>query len=158
MFAGEAGPGVQKAMEIVVALGQIYGAVDLVPVASVQVSGVSYKNLGDAGLEFLQEWAAQGAQAVPPHSTQQAWTVIGARWGYGELPERRSCRLRGAGHHSKCTCALTWGHVPTRTALAWAESSAGSYANSVLGRDQPRGRPQRTGGSDRRRWRATVFT
>ncbi len=60
MLAGEAGPGVQKAMEIVVALGQIYGAADLVPVASVQVSGVSYKNLGDAGLEFLQEWAAQG--------------------------------------------------------------------------------------------------
>ena len=40
MLAGEAGPGVAKAMEIVVALGQIYGAADLVPVASVQVSGV----------------------------------------------------------------------------------------------------------------------
>ena len=40
MLAGEAGPGVQKAMEIVVALGQIYGAADLVPVAMVQVSGV----------------------------------------------------------------------------------------------------------------------
>ena len=55
MLAGEAGLGVQRAMEIVVALGQIYGAADLVPVVSVQVSGVSYKNLGDAGLEFLEE-------------------------------------------------------------------------------------------------------
>ena len=34
--------------------GQIYGATSLVPVASAQVSGVSYKNLGDAGLQFLE--------------------------------------------------------------------------------------------------------
>ena len=54
MLSGAEGPGVQKAMEIVVALGQIYGAQDLVPVASAQISGVSFKNLGDAGLEFLR--------------------------------------------------------------------------------------------------------
>ena len=51
MLAGELGPGVRKAIEIVVALGKIYGAEDLVPVESVQVAGVSYKNLGPAGLE-----------------------------------------------------------------------------------------------------------
>jgi len=72
MLAGEAGPGVQKAMEIVVALGHIYGAADLVPVAGVQVSGVSYKNLGDAGLEFLQDWAAQGAWARVPATLNPA--------------------------------------------------------------------------------------
>ena len=50
MLTGAEGPGVQQAMEIIVALARIYGARDLVRVESAQVSGVSYKNLGDAGL------------------------------------------------------------------------------------------------------------
>ena len=65
-LAGEGGPGLRKAMEIVVALGRIYGAEDTVAVSSVQVAGVSYKNLGDAGLDFLREWAAQGARSRVP--------------------------------------------------------------------------------------------
>jgi predicted aconitase len=40
-------------MEILVALGEIFGAKSLIDVGSVQVAGVSYHNLGDAGLEFL---------------------------------------------------------------------------------------------------------
>ncbi|NIV30401.1 MAG: DUF521 domain-containing protein, partial [Anaerolineae bacterium] len=72
MLAGEAGPGVAKAMEIVVALGRIYGAARLTPVSSVQVSGVSYKNLGDAGLAFLETWAAQGARVRVPTTLNPA--------------------------------------------------------------------------------------
>ena len=34
-LAGEGGPGLRKAMEIIVALGTIYGAADTVPVSSV---------------------------------------------------------------------------------------------------------------------------
>ena len=55
LLAGGAGPGVQRAMEIVVALGRIYGAADLVPVNHAQIAGVSYKNLGDAGVDFLHD-------------------------------------------------------------------------------------------------------
>jgi predicted aconitase len=40
MLAGDFGPGVKRAMEIIVALGKIYGAQELVPVQSVQVAGV----------------------------------------------------------------------------------------------------------------------
>jgi predicted aconitase len=53
MLSGSLGLGVQKAIEIVVALGRIYGARRLVEIGSVQVAGVSYRNLGEAGLEFL---------------------------------------------------------------------------------------------------------
>ena len=38
MLSGDLGSGVQKAMEILTALGTIYGAEDLVPVTSVQVA------------------------------------------------------------------------------------------------------------------------
>jgi len=56
MLEGAEGHAVQKSMEILVALGEIYGADSLIEVGSVQVSGVSYNNLGDAGLEFSMNW------------------------------------------------------------------------------------------------------
>jgi predicted aconitase len=83
MFVGEMGEGVQKAMEIVVALGKIYNAEKLVPVTSVQVSGVSYKNLGDAGIQFLEDWARKGGKVTvkttlnPAGMDIENWKKIG---------------------------------------------------------------------------------
>lgn len=141
MLAGEAGPGVQRAMEIVVALGRIYGAADLVPVASVQVSGVSYKNLGEAGLQFLQEWASEGARTRVPATLNPAGMDLVA-WhelGFDEEFARRQVAVVEAyvalGVEPAATCApYLIGGVPERGQhLAWAESSAVSYANSILG-------------------------
>jgi hypothetical protein len=141
MLAGKAGPGVQKAIEIVVALGRIYGARDLVPVASVQVSGVSYKNLGDAGLEFLEEWAAQGARARVPTTLNpagmdlQAWRELGFSPAFARQQEAVVAAYASLGASPTCTCTpYLVGHAPEfGQHLAWAESSAVSYANSVLG-------------------------
>jgi predicted aconitase len=141
MLAGEAGPGVQKAMEIVIALGQIYGAADLVPVSSVQVSGVSYKNLADAGLAFLEEWAAQGARSRVPATLNPAGMDLVA-WRELGFPERFARRQEAViaayttlGITPTCSCTpYLVGHVPRYGQhVAWAESSAVSYANSVLG-------------------------
>ena len=60
VLGGEQGYAAQKSMEILVALGDIYGADRLIDVRSVQVAGVSYHNLGDAGLEWLNELAIDG--------------------------------------------------------------------------------------------------
>lgn len=141
MLAGEAGPGVQKAMEIVVALGQIYGAADLVPIASVQVSGVSYKNLGDAGLEFLEEWATQGARARvsttlnPAGMDLTAWRELGFSETFARRQEAVIAAYIALGVTPTCTCTpYLVGYIPARGQhVAWAESSAVSYANSVLG-------------------------
>jgi len=62
MLAGEQGRATQKAMEILTALGTIYEAERMIPVTSVQISGVSYANLGKAGLEFLADMADGGGQ------------------------------------------------------------------------------------------------
>ena len=64
MLDGAEGYAVRKSMEILVALGDIYGAKSLIKVGSVQVAGVSYNNLGDAGLEFLNELAKDGKVKV----------------------------------------------------------------------------------------------
>ena len=141
MLTGEAGPGVAKAMEIVVALGRIYGAARLTPVSSVQVSGVSYKNLGDAGLAFLETWAAQGARVQVPTTLNPAGMDL-ANWrdlGFSEEFAQRQQAVIAAytrfGITPTCTCTpYLVGYTPGRGQhIAWAESSAVSYANSVLG-------------------------
>jgi predicted aconitase len=141
MLAGEAGPGVQRAMEIVVALGRIYGAADLVAVHSVQVSGVSYKNLGEAGLAFLEEWAQQGARARVPATLNPAgmdmlaWWKLGIPTDFARRQEAVIAAYAALGVMPSCTCTpYQVGFVPGRGQhIAWAESSAVSYANSVLG-------------------------
>jgi predicted aconitase len=141
MLAGDAGPGVQKAMEILTALGKIYGAEDLVPVTSVQVAGVSYKNLGDAGLEFLTEWAAQGARVRVPTTLNPAgldlerWGELGFDANFADRQARIIQAFSAMGIRATCTCTPYFvGNLPARgDHIAWAESSAVSFANSVLG-------------------------
>lgn len=66
MLDGARGPATAKAMRILVTLGDIFGAERLVPVSSAQISGVSYKTVGDAGLEFLTGFGDEGARVVAP--------------------------------------------------------------------------------------------
>ena len=58
MADGEYGETIRKSMDILIALGDIYGAEKFVDIKSAQVSGVSYKTIGEAGLEYLQDLAA----------------------------------------------------------------------------------------------------
>jgi len=141
MLGGDQGSAVQKAIEIVVALGKIYGAEELVPVSSVQVSGVSYKNLGEAGLAFLREWAGQGARVRVPTALNPAGMDLDdwQRQGIPETFARHQTEIIEAfaamGVTTTCTCTPYFiGHEPRfGQHLAWAESSAVSYANSVMG-------------------------
>ncbi|MBC7223303.1 MAG: aconitase X catalytic domain-containing protein [Anaerolineae bacterium] len=141
MLEGAQGPGVRRAMEMVVALGRIYGARRLVPVEGVQVSGVSYKNLGEAGLEFLRAWAAEGARArVPAYLNpagmdMKAWAALGIPAEFARQQEAVVEAFRRLGVRPTLTCApylaMPW---PARGShLAWAESSAVAFANSLAG-------------------------
>lgn len=140
-LAGEGGPGLRKAMEIIVALGKIYGAVDTVSVSSAQVAGVSYKNLGDAGLDFLREWAAQGAHARAPTFLNPAgmdlrdWQRLGIPESFARRQLEVIDALTDMGAIPVCSCTpyLIEPHPVAGEHLAWSESSAVSYANSVLG-------------------------
>ncbi len=141
MLRGDEGPGVTRAMEIITALGQIYGAERLVPVSSVQVAGVSYRNLGEAGLAFLREWADEGAEARVPATLNPAGIDL-EDWrdlGFSEHFARRQMMVVEAyerlGVRPTCTCTpYLIGNAPrVGEHVAWSESSAVSYANSVLG-------------------------
>lgn len=138
---GERGEGARLAMELVVSLAEVYGAERLVPVKSAQVAGVSYKNLGDAGLELLEAWADAGARCVVPATLNPAGADLEAWERLGLDPEfvLRQRRVVDAyarmGVEPSCTCTpYLAGNLPRRgDHLAWAESSAVAFANSVLG-------------------------
>ncbi|MBN1937542.1 MAG: aconitase X catalytic domain-containing protein [Anaerolineae bacterium] len=141
MFDGEQGIAVRRAIEIVIALGKIYGAKRLVPVGSVQVAGVSYKNLGEAGLDFLREWAAQGARVCVPTMLNpagidmQQWERLGFSADFARQQEAVIDAYTAMGIAPTCTCTpyLTGSRPGLGEHIAWAESSAVSFANSVLG-------------------------
>ena len=58
MADGEYGETIRKSMDILIALGDIYGAEKFVDIKSAQVSGVSYKTIGEAGLVMKTEQSA----------------------------------------------------------------------------------------------------
>lgn len=141
MLSGDLGQGLRKAMEIIVALGRVYDAHDLVPISSVQVAGVSYRNLGEAGLEFLNEWADRGARAQVPATLNpagidlQAWRDLGFSQEFAERQMAVIEAYEKLGVRTTCTCTpyLVANPPSLGEHVAWSESSAVSYANSVLG-------------------------
>ncbi len=66
MLDGKYGRATHKAMEILAALGDIYGAERWSRSARCRYAGVSYDNLGEAGLHFLAEMADGGGQRPRP--------------------------------------------------------------------------------------------
>jgi hypothetical protein len=140
MLDGEEGYAVKKSMEILVALGNIYGAEKLIKVGSVQVAGVSYHNLGDAGLEFLNELAKDGKVKVlttlnPAGMDLEDWKKLGISEEFAEKQNLVMDAFRKMGIIISCTCTpYLIGNLPRYGEhVAWSESSAVTFANSVIG-------------------------
>jgi predicted aconitase len=140
MLNGEEGYAVRKSMEILVALGDIYGADRLIKVGSVQVAGVSYHNLGDAGLEFLNELAKDGRVKVlttlnPAGMDLENWRQLGISEEFAEKQNMVIDAFKKMGILISCTCTpYLIGNLPRYGEhVAWSESSAVTFANSVIG-------------------------
>jgi len=140
MLAGKQGKAVQKSMEILCALGNIFGAERFVPVGSVQIAGVSYHNLGDAGLEFLEDLAKDGKVRVktmlnPAGMDLENWKDIGIPEEFAEKQMKVIEAFRTLGVTITCTCTpYLVGYNPKQGEhIAWSESSAVCFSNSILG-------------------------
>lgn len=137
---GTRGPAVRRAMEILAALGGIYDAERLVPIRSAQLAGVSYANLGDAGLELLEEWAKHGRVACPATLNPAGmdlrdWRAQGIPQEFAERQIRIVRAYEAMGVRVSCTCTpyLVGNRPAPGEHLAWSESSAVTFANAVLG-------------------------
>jgi len=138
ILEGKNGPGPAKAMELLLAIGKIYDAEKLIPIESAQVAGVSYKTMGDAGLEFVEDFSEKARVKVRTLMNPAGMDL--SQKGI-ETDEFREKQLRlvkayeSMGIETSCTCTpYLAGNRPKKdTHLAWSESSAVSFANSVLG-------------------------
>ena len=136
---GEYGYAMQKAMEILVALGDIYNADRLIPIRSAQIAGVSYKTIGDAGLEWLSD--LNGTVSVPsilnPAGIDRVrWREFGISEEFAVKQEQIISAYEKLGIRTWCTCTpydVQDDLARSGDHLAWSESSAVSYANSVIG-------------------------
>lgn len=127
-------------MRILTTLGDVYGADRLIPIASVHVSGVSLKTLGEPGLEFLEEFAATAKVRVrttvnPMGMDLDRWKELGVsqEFFYAQSRIARAYLRMGAEPTFSCTPYLIGNRPLFGEHVAWAESSAVVFANAVLG-------------------------
>ncbi len=137
---GEYGEVMQKAMEILVALGEIYNADKLIHIKSAHISGVSYYNIGDAGLEFLREFSRGVRVSVkttlnPCGADLLRWREMGINDEFiiKQIEIVDIFTRIGVEPTLSCTPYLTSNKPNKGDHIAWGESSAVAYANSVLG-------------------------
>src|SRR5436309_14030290 len=132
--------GQRKAMEILLTVGRLADAPRLVPITSAHVSGASYKMIGDPGLEFLEDFAQSARVSVPttvnPLGTDLAqWQALGIPPEFAEKQARiaRAYETMAVRPTFSCTPYLLGVRPASGEHVAWAESSAVCFANSVLG-------------------------
>ena len=137
LLDGEYGETKQKMMEILVSLGKIYDAERLIEVKNVQVSGASFKTIGDAGLEWLN--SLSGKAVVPSFLNpigmpREGWESLGISPEFGKKQLEVNAAYTKLGIRPTCSCTPYYFTLIERgDHLAWSESSAVVYANSVLG-------------------------
>lgn len=138
---GEEGEIPERMFRLLVRLGEIYGADRMIPVGSVQVAGVSYKSIGDPGTEFLEDIAAKKTQVKvltflnPAGMDLEDWERLDfpKEFAMNQLRIMHAFKSMGIVITSTCTPYLA-GNLPRfGEHIAWSESSAVSFSNSVIG-------------------------
>lgn len=144
MLDGEAGQAVQQAMRIICAMAAQQGAQRLVDVTQAHIDGCIYAS--PANLTFAQRMADMGAQVCVP-TTMNAISVDYSNWQRQGVPPafgapaaklaeayvRMGCRPTFTCSPYLLTSAPEFGET-----IAWAESNAVIFANSVLGARTPK--------------------
>jgi predicted aconitase len=139
MLEGAEGEGVRQAMRIICAMATQQGAERLIDVTQGHIDGCIYAS--PANLTFAERMAGTGARVRIP-TTMNAISVDHANWQRQGVPPdfgRPAQRLADAYVHMGCqptfTCApYLLDTAPSEgEAIAWAESNAVIFANSVLG-------------------------
>jgi predicted aconitase len=137
---GEYGEAIATSYRVLLSLGEYLGADRLIPISSAHISGVNYANIGEEGLRFVEKLSEDARVRVkttlnpcgieldnpsslnpPSHFIERQKKIIDSYMKMGVSPT--------------LTCVpYEYDNKPRRGShIAWAESSASIYANSVLG-------------------------
>ena len=139
MLAGEAGEAARIALRIVARLAPVYGARSLLEVTRAHIDGCIYE--GDAGLAFAERLADLGGRVRVPTTLNvvsldtRHWRELGLDEGYADKARRLGNAYVKMGAQPTFTCApyQTVAAPVFGEQIAWAESNAVAYANSVIG-------------------------
>lgn len=137
---GEYGEALAASYRVLVSLGEYMKADRLIPVVSAHISGVNLANIGDAGLDFLRTFSEDGKVSVKttlnpcgveldtPESLHPPLDFINKQLEIVSL-------YRKMGVEATMTCVpYEFDSMPKRGShVAWAESSACLFANSMMG-------------------------
>ncbi len=138
-LAGERGEAARLAMRILVRMAEVRGAREMLDIESAHIDSTIY--VGDAGLEFAEKLAGLGARVVVPSTLNvsgldehhyREWAVP-ADWAEKSARQMRAYASMGT--------TATWTCAPYQTSplprfgqqIAWGESNAVCFANSVIG-------------------------
>jgi predicted aconitase len=139
MLAGEEDPAVALAMRILARMAPLYGADRFLEVTRAHIDGIVYE--GNAGLAFAEKLADLGGQVRVPTSLN-VMSMDRTHWRELGQDEAFAGNARRLGY-----AYVRMGPVPTFTCspyqteaapvfgeqIAWSESNAVAYANSVIG-------------------------
>lgn len=138
-LAGERGPAAQMAMRIIVRMAEICGADSLMDITGAHIDSALFQ--GEATLEFAERLAGLGAKVVVPTTLnvsgvdERGWREWATPPEWAEKARRQMVAYQSMG------AAPTWTCAPYQTEwkpkfgqqIAWGESNAICFANSVIG-------------------------
>ncbi len=139
MLSGKHGPGTQMAMKILTRMAEVYGAAELMDITGAHIDSTIY--IGEAGLEYAERLARLGARVVVP-TTSNVSGLDEHHWGEWAVPtDWAEKAYRQMAAYATIGCKPTWTCAPYQAEMrpkfgeqiAWGESNAIVFANSVLG-------------------------
>lgn len=139
MLAGADGPAAQLAMRILARMAEIWGAPALLDIVGAHIDSTIY--IGEAGLEYAERLASLGATVRVPTTLnvsgldEQHWQEWPVPAGWAEKAHRQMAAYHSMGAIPTWTCApyQTEWRPSFGQQIAWGESNAIVFANSVLG-------------------------
>ena len=139
LLAGAEGPAGQLAMRIIVELARLAGAAELIAVTSAHIDGCLFH--GQAGLDFAERLLRDGAAVRVPTTLNVASLDLLHPDRFRGDPETAAAARRLMDAYVAMGCRQTWTCAPYQLPerpgfgehVAWAESNAIVFANSVLG-------------------------
>jgi len=139
MLAGDRGPAAAFALRLLVRMAELQGASRLLPIVSAHIDGSVYE--GDAVVDFVEHLARLGGRVVVPTTLNAvsvevgSWERLGIPTRFGQQATRIVDAYLAMGVRPTFSCApYQLGHQPALgDQVAWGESNAIAYCNSVLG-------------------------
>ncbi|MYD24147.1 MAG: DUF521 domain-containing protein [Holophagales bacterium] len=139
MLEGDFGEAAAVAMRILVTMAGVYGAERLLDIEGAHIDGCLYH--GDSGVDFAELLVAGGARVSVPTTLNVGGLDLLHPEEFAGTAERRAKALRLMECYEEMGCRTIWTCAPYQTTprpafgqqVAWAESNAIVFANSVLG-------------------------